>query len=572
MLAVPRRKDAFQRKILACVPAGLLIKRIKDMFPQDPQMTELGMYGGTSLGIIEADDGRLRYAGSDETQAFTSVEMPAGHAELQAGPLVAVSATPEHQRRSEWSLSKRVRPCYQRMAMGRSDSVFLLMCIHLRVAQEARRRWHRLRDFTILNLLGVRLAGCRVKGSRGAIYIHVDDVLAAHSNQEDADFAIRMIVMLLKEMGFVVKAELNGECRKFVGYIREKNRTELQVQHERLGDVSRALQMLSEQNWIPIGALHTVTSIFIWISLLWRPLMALGFRVHKFIAKNEESALVWNPPEVGKELWLMSWFISFAKACLKAPNLPLLFAQDAAGGSKVVDGTDKVSFALAVGVPPSSMLEQLRGRQVTDGRERRRYAKELEVGTAFDDAVPWTEVPRGLFGKEVPWYMLWGGIFRWPLHINRGELKPAIYWLRILGGIGDCSDLWMLDILDNSAATGALRHGRSPAWGMNADLRERCVVEGITGLRLGPSWTSTACQPADVDTRISDGNARPQLRRLELGRRILLLVAIGDSIDLHEKKIDAPLVELRWDTRRGKKFDPLHVVGVDHFWGLLCCS
>lgn len=380
-----------------------------------------------------------------------------------------------------------------------------------------------------------------------------------------------MIVDLLKSLGFVVKAELGGECKKFVGYIAVKNGTELRAQHERLGDLSRALQMLPEQDWVHIGALYTVTSIFIWIALLWRPLMSLGFRVHKFVAKHEEGALVRNPPEVKKELWWMSWFVSFACASLEARNIPLLFAQDAAGGSKLVDGTDKVSFALAVGVPPSGMLEQLRGRLATDGRERRRHAKELAVGTAFEDAVPWTDVPRGLFGDDAPWYMLWGGTFRWPLHINRGELKPAIYWLRILGGIGDCSDLWMLDISDNSATTGALRHGRSPAWGMNEDLRERCVIEGVTGLRLGPSWTSTAFQPADVDqdTRIGETHVKPKLRRLQLGRRVLLMVAIGDSINSDERKIEAPLVELRWDTRRGKKFDPLHVVGVDHLWGLL---
>lgn len=173
VLAVPRRKDHYQRKILACVPAGLLIKRIKEMFPNNPGLTSLGMYGGTSLGIIEADEGRLRYAGIDETQAFTSVVLPPGHAELQCGPLMKVQDIPVRHRRPEWTMNQRVRACYKRMAMGRSDSVFLLMSIHLKLTQEAVRRFPRLRDFTILNLLGVRLSGCRVRGSRGAIYIHV---------------------------------------------------------------------------------------------------------------------------------------------------------------------------------------------------------------------------------------------------------------------------------------------------------------------------------------------------------------------------------------------------------------
>lgn len=173
-----------------------------------------------------------------------------------------------------------------------------------------------------------------------------------------------------------------------------------------------------------------------------------------------------------------------------------------------------------------------------------------------------------LFDGSVPWYMLWSHQFRWPLHINRGELKPSLYWLRILGYLGDCDGCIALDLSDNSTTTGALRHGRSPAWGINQDLRQRCVLEGLTGLGLGPLWTSTACQPADIDTRKEKLEAGPKLRLIEMGARIVILSSIGEKLSLNEVKLDAPLVELRWDTHRGKKFDPVHKSGVDHMWGL----
>lgn len=224
-LAVPRRKDHFLRKILACVPAGLLLLKIEEMFPNDKRLTEMGMYGGSSFALLEADDGRVKNAGSDETQAFTSIEMPAGHAELQAGPLVPVSCVPAHRRKESWGPLKKVRACYKRMAMGRADSVFLLMCIHVKICQEVIERHPRLSGFTILNALGVRLAGARIKVSRGFIYVHVDDVVAGHSFQELADYAIQCIVDELEKSGFVVKAELGGSLRKFVGYVAVKNGT-----------------------------------------------------------------------------------------------------------------------------------------------------------------------------------------------------------------------------------------------------------------------------------------------------------------------------------------------------------
>lgn len=102
----------------------------------------------------------------------------------------------------------------------------------------------------------------------------------------------------------------------------------------RLGDLSRALEILSEQRWVDIGALHTAVAIFTWVSLLWRPVMSLAFRVHKFISKHTGTdSLVRMPGDVAKELFSMSKFVGFASLSLSAKSRPLLFTQDAAGGS-----------------------------------------------------------------------------------------------------------------------------------------------------------------------------------------------------------------------------------------------
>lgn len=300
--------------------------------------------------------------------------------------------------------------------------------------------------------------------------------------------------------------------------------------------------------------------------------MSLGFRVHKFIARHMGTwELVGLPAEIKKELHWMSWFVGFARSSLERRTLPLLFSQDAAGGSLRHDGTEKVKFAMAVGKPSLDVLELLRGRFITASKERRRVERDEALGTVFADSVPWTDAPVSLFSGETPWWMLWSKTFNFPLHINRGELKPAVLWLRVLGGAADVSGCWSNDLSDSSAATGSLVHGRSPAWGMNQDLRQRCVLEGVTGLRLCPTWTSTAAQPADVDARTddSDEKVKPKLQKLELGPRIVLFSSIGEGLSHHEAKLTAPLVELRWDTHRGKKFHPLHRTGVDHMWGLL---
>lgn len=74
--------------------------------------------------------------------------------------------------------------------MGRSDSVFLLMAIHIKKTQETIARVPALQTFTILNLVDVRLSGKRIRASSGALYIHVDDVIGCHTDGALVDLAI----------------------------------------------------------------------------------------------------------------------------------------------------------------------------------------------------------------------------------------------------------------------------------------------------------------------------------------------------------------------------------------------
>lgn len=161
--------------------------------PNLPEWTDLGMNGGASLQMIKANSHRVSWSGSDQRLSLASVLMPQWRWKYQTGPPLKARAVLPRFRQALWKSSTNIFPQYVGMAMGASDSAFSPMATNRRMVCETLASCPILREFTLLNCHIVRFRGQRVPASRGAIYLHVDDVIGARQYQWMSDLAITKI-------------------------------------------------------------------------------------------------------------------------------------------------------------------------------------------------------------------------------------------------------------------------------------------------------------------------------------------------------------------------------------------
>lgn len=503
VLSVGRSKDEFLRKSLACVmPLGLLLKDCNEY-------EDLGMYGGAVFEHVFCSGHKMCWAGLDESQAFTSVVMTDWHWKYQATPVMEFEDVPVCYREAGWRSGDKVRALYKRMAMGSTNSVFLLMMIHLKLSSEAIKRCPLVSSFKCLNVGAVRHRGRRVDSREGVYYVHVDDVVSGHDYQKLADCAIEVIASAFSAAWFVVKCELRGTLQKFVGYVHSNRGRQLGLSNFRAGDLSRALGLLCRQKRVAFGALRTASSIFVWAALTWRSAFSICHELFRFISSTPDGTeWVILPKRVADELRWMSALVVMLLMKLNRRTIPVLFSQDAAGGSKHLGEKPLVTYAMCVGFPSAQDVELIAGRALVEGRSYRKAARDQALGTLYADTVPWTSVPLSVFSAETPWVNVLTRRFKFPMHINEGELRPSVLWLQLAGGTCDIQGLLMGDQSDNSVTSGGMKHGRSPSPNLNRQLRHRCVLEGLTDCREVTAWTSTAFQPGDIDTRTENHDTR----------------------------------------------------------------
>ena len=116
-----------------------------------------------------------------------------------------------------------------------------------------------------------------------------------------------------------------------------------------------------------------------------------------------------------------------------------------------------------------------------------------------------------------------------PLHINAGELRPALTWLHIAGKAFDLRRIDLFDISDNQGTACLLAHGRSSSPFLNPILEHRIALDIVTGAHLASTWTSTCFQPPDAGTRLGDGDALlgNVFRQLFVVCRLILVGGFG---------------------------------------------
>jgi hypothetical protein len=171
--AVKKREGTQLRKILMVVPFNTIALSVDEFMQTN---VDYGLMGPAALAQLRLISGSLATAAADESNAFSSVEVPFSWRAYQAGPRVRAGDLPASWTNNRFRPSDWVRPQYTRLAMGCTHAVWLLMLINLAAADKVVSLLMLETKCFILNRPDVFAKGVRIGLDTAAIYIHVDDI------------------------------------------------------------------------------------------------------------------------------------------------------------------------------------------------------------------------------------------------------------------------------------------------------------------------------------------------------------------------------------------------------------
>lgn len=498
VLAVGRSKDSLLRKIMAVVPFNEALQAPQAVLPDEHR--QMGMVGGAALATTHAKEGTCAWSGLDEGQAFTSCAAVPWWVVWQAAPAVWIrDLKPELRPPKPWK-SKKIRPCYTRLAMGHAWSVLLLMLLHLRIAERSLKRakcWA-LRSFTILNYSFANGTAGNATAESGVLYIHVDDFLFGHVCKEIANAAAVVVRDALVELGFIVDYSEVGVLEKLVGISYTSTPACLVPLVKKLGDLDRALEFLEQSEMVSADYISSVLGLWQWLVLIWRPALSAATSIYKFaeLFRGCEAVSLWA--SVRRDLGRMRITLAFAECDLGAAWLSAVTTQDAAGGAPGSIQGKCGSFCMAIGFPRkvdvAAMMEKCVVRGLTTS------GAQQEPGVV-EEVLPRTVVPRRAI-YDSPWFTMEAARFRFPEHINVLESKSSLRWSVVMAKIRQLWGIKWVDLSDSSATVGSWSRGRSSrSWKLNRVQQQRLALEAITKQRQAPAWIGTEDEVADYGTR-----------------------------------------------------------------------
>ena len=118
-----------------------------------------------------------------------------------------------------------------------------------------------------------------------------------------------------------------------------------------------------------------------------------------------------------------------------------------------------------------------------------------------DDRAVFENVPSAVLQPKSAWCVLFGGVWRKPLEILRGEGKAYVMGLRHAGRSTESLGKWFLFLLDNMALVLGASKGRSSAPSLNHTCREICVISLATFTVPVCRWIASETYPADEPSR-----------------------------------------------------------------------
>ena len=268
------------------------------------------------------------------------------------------------------------------------------------------------------------------------------------------------------------------------------------------------LELLGSPNvWIP--ELRSTVAQFVHYGLLWQGSLSCLGAIFQFMQLGWGERGPW---------WPTAWWelrthrgLSPSLAADMGDRLaPLVPATNALGPCGFA-ACPAGAYAIAASVPPLAEIEA-----VADRRELRRSGLQdsgpqpvIVSAHGTIEVLDQTVVPESWFGGACQWLLTRARRFRFPVHINEGEMKAAIAALAVCcrGGLEERTTI--LDLCDSQVSCGIWMRGRSSAFGPNREARRRSALEAAFHVRCLLPWLSTRFQPADAGTRVDANGSLP---------------------------------------------------------------
>jgi len=362
-----------------------------------------------------------------------------------------------------------------------------------------------------------------------AVYVHLDDVAVISSSATLTGAICDIIKEGMETIHFVCTERwVTDTDNKFIGFSADRSPARWAPTPMRLGDMDRALEMLSQANWVLVNFVHTVLSIFVWMALARRECLSIPQVLFQFTRDTTaQYRRLW--PSARRELLNMRGALPLLSAALYRPVFPIVFAQDAAveGDAMVGTAARRGTYCLAAAIPPYAEVDAVAMSIRSVGRSR---TMPIELGGQMAplDAMPSlplhgrTKFPRHWFDDTIGWFILLAKAFRWSLCIAEAELRAAVMWLVWFTFFIEMRGFEVLGITDNTAVSGLYARGRSCKYELNMLMRRRAAIQLALDLRMFQPWIDTHHQPGDSGTRIERGQC--VLGRVRWKKRTTLLL------------------------------------------------
>jgi len=509
--AVQKKSGDQLRKILMCVPFNNATRTPSEILGQE---AEYGLLGGVALGQLQSPTGALDVETLDQSNAFSVVRTPCSWWRHMAGPSVRACELDPRWVRGRWPPERKLRPVYCRLAMGSTHAAFLLMSINFMVIRNTLKANLKFANTALLNFASERRGRVVLSASQLAVHLHIDD-LGVFGVTRAAPAELRdLLAKAFKALGFSVTTDSVDHAGRYVGYAPRAHPARWEPCAEKIALLDRSLERLMLPGRHSVNALRTVTAVFIWAGLLWRPSLSIPDRIFAF-CRLHAGEIRELPGRVRGEIRNMRGLLPFLFASLDKPVAPFVLSQDASrprGGESSHPRVPYGAFALSVGAPPLDEIHAV-------VRETDNVGKSALVPGPMGSSMKRlgllpdrrlmarTIIPETWCNGSVTWRTVLARPWKYPAGIDEGELRAEVAWAKVLAATDVGYDEEIFDMSDNQGTVCLLGNGRSNRHHLNVLVRQFAAHEVVGGFTIRTGWVPTHRQPSDSGTRPdADGN------------------------------------------------------------------
>ncbi len=383
---------------------------------------------------------------------------------------------------AKFGADSRIFPCFNRLPMGWSHSVFLAQSAHLHFllragVLDARDRISKENDLRL---------------DRVRWFIYIDDFCIIGLDPFNTRRLQDAYLAAIRSLGFVAKqsklilpsssgVSLLG--LQFVGSSRTYG-----LEPEKLTALCRDTRRFVSSTRASGLQLASLLGRWAWAMLVRRPLFAVLSAVFVFVQKAGSSLLtVWH--SVRRELLVLLGLVPLLQTTLSSVVFPVAVAVDASTtGAGVVALESSAEFLAPIASSVSARCDPLLVSKSDFTPESSQPTSSL-VATSIP---PLLSSPARV-ASSFPWAV--------QEHINSLELRATLAGLRKIVSSPSSLSSSVVLLTDSAVAFFALRKGRSSSHALLRRVRPIAALSLAAGLKVCPVWIPSGLNPADAPSR-----------------------------------------------------------------------